>query len=85
MTTVSASIEDILILRDLARKFLSELDESERLPTLDRDLSFEERIALAFLNASLTILNKSGAIKEGWIAENRVEMLPPDWESIQND
>ena len=67
-------------LKDLARKWLMECDESLRLPGMGRDLTPEERLTLAYLQGSLAILNRLGAIKDDWIATNQVALDPPDFE-----
>ena len=83
MMTINFTIREIYKIKDLARRFLEEMDESLIIPGTGRELEFGERVTLAHANATVSILNRRGALKDGFVIENNVELEEQDMESIE--
>jgi hypothetical protein len=82
MTSVRLSIQEILILKSLARQWVNECDSSMRMPGMDREMELDERVAVAYCNAALMTLCRRGAISQEWLRDNRVELEVPDFEPL---
>lgn len=57
-------LQDLLSWATREHAFSSDL---QRLPGMTRDLTAGERVAVAHYRASYMLLNRQGAIKEGWL------------------
>jgi hypothetical protein len=67
-----------MILQGLAIREFKELPAEVRLPGMKRPLDHGERLAVAWMRASLVVLNSAGGIREGFLQTYRQPLETPD-------
>lgn len=68
----------LLVLQGLARREFVEMPGEYRLEGMSRQLDAGERLALCNFRANLTLLNRMGAFREGFLEELQQPLVLPD-------
>jgi len=84
---IELTIQEVNEIKGMARTNLIDWNYLDhRLPDMKRELQYEEAFTLAYVEAVLNILNKKGAIKDGWLDAHKMVMRPPhDYESMYSE
>lgn len=56
-----------------------------KLPGASRPMTMEDARALSFYESAVMLLNKAGAIKEGWLDANPIEVLEESSDPMSED
>ncbi len=85
---------DLLVMQAGAGKEFRELPNEYRLEGMKRPFDHSERLAISWLRASLSLLNRKGALRSGFLDEfEQPLVLPdsdpascedPDWEQVDD-
>lgn len=76
---------DLLIMKDFAIKEFNALPAEMRFPGMKRGLFCDERLAIAWLRASLMVLNRAGAFKEEFLKSYKQPLETPDSFPVSDD
>jgi hypothetical protein len=69
---------DLMVLQGLAIREFKDLPPEVRLPGMVKPLDHGERLAVAWLRASMTYLNGAGGIREGFLQSYKQPLETPD-------
>lgn len=72
---MSFTLQELIDLKDLSLRGFQEMPGRCRLPGMARDMTVEEKVAVAYYQASFTLLNRQGAVKDGWLNQNGLTVI----------
>lgn len=81
----SFSHQDMTEILDLANKYYRNIPSRARIPGINRDMTVEEARYVALYDATLTFLNKKGALKQEFVDSQPVQLTQTSSETIFDD